>query len=513
VNGLAKAADPNRYNLFGWFLSAKNDLYVLYAAVIAVILFTLVRTFMYIRRISKKYPYEVINNLKFYNTSEPGTPFSFFRSIFWNRELTLDSEKGQQIFRHELFHVQQRHTVDIMLTEIITACFWYNPLFHIIKKELKAIHEFLADQYAASGSDRYAYAELLVQQTISSGRLSLSNYFFQNHIKRRIAMITQLKKGRYNYWSRLMPLPVAALLFCSIALYAKPNPNSPHNGIPVVSNSNIITDTTPKREKRLRYQDSDDQDNIKNDQSGQDEFRLKLNTDDLNDKEKIRAYINSLTTEQLREMLRNELQKRINYEVELQYKKALLDKKTSDVNNEAIKDTLLNKEQALMEAKLLNDKQDKLLRAEDIRIQMKQLADRDREKSGSDLLTEKGLEEEKYLSQLSNQSNDLIKMKELNGDQIRKAIQDQQSKIQQYHLDLEKLNNDQSDHLVDAEKRASEDNMILQKKLKGLSDDKLGKDVLLSKQAEIRELREAVRQLEMKMQQLQDEMERKKKDE
>src|SRR5882724_9650968 len=182
VNALAaKAAGPHRYDLFGWFLSAKNDLYLLYTGVIALILFTLIRTFLYIRRISRKYPYEVINNLKFYNTSEPGTPFSFFRSIFWNRELTLESENGQQIFRHELFHVQQRHTVDSVLAEIVTACFWYNPLFHIIKKELKAIHEFLADQYAASGSDRYAYAELLVQQTIRSGRLSISNYFFQNH--------------------------------------------------------------------------------------------------------------------------------------------------------------------------------------------------------------------------------------------------------------------------------------------------------------------------------------------
>jgi N-acetylmuramoyl-L-alanine amidase len=181
---------------------------------------------LYIRKISKQYPFEHIGELKFFTTREPGTPFSFFRNIFWSRDLPFNSRDGQQIFRHELFHVQQKHSFDIILTELVTAFFWYNPFFHLLKKEMKAIHEFLADQYAVSDNDRYAYAELLVLQTLKANHIPISNYFFQNHIKRRIAMITNNQSTRITYRSRLMALPVLAFLFCTIALYAQRSTNS-----------------------------------------------------------------------------------------------------------------------------------------------------------------------------------------------------------------------------------------------------------------------------------------------
>lgn len=202
-------------------ITVENTLYLLYGAASAVLLCILIRSLLYIRSISKKYPFERIGGLKFFSTHEPGTPFSFFRSIFWNKDLPFNSPHGQQIFRHELFHVQQKHSSDIILTEIVTAFFWCNPFFHLLKKELKAIHEFLADQYAISDNDRYAYAELLVLQTLKANHIHITNYFFQNHIKRRIAMITNNQSKKVTYRSRLMALPVLALAFCSIALYAQ----------------------------------------------------------------------------------------------------------------------------------------------------------------------------------------------------------------------------------------------------------------------------------------------------
>lgn len=213
--------------LMARLLTFENVLYLFYAVGIAILLWTLVRSLLYIRQISKKYPFERVSGLKFFTTTEPGTPFSFFRSIFWNKDLAFNSHDGQQIFRHELFHVQQKHSTDIILTEIVTAFFWFNPFFHLLKKELKAIHEFLADQYAISNSDRYAYAELLVLQTLKANHIPISNYFFQNHIKRRIAMITNNHSARYSYGSRLMALPLLALLFCTVALYAQRGKNYP----------------------------------------------------------------------------------------------------------------------------------------------------------------------------------------------------------------------------------------------------------------------------------------------
>lgn len=227
-----------------------NLLWLLYGTGLVVLLFTLARGLSYIRKISRQYPFEVVEKLKFYQTREPGTPFSFFRSIFWNDQLNFHSAQGQQIFRHELFHVQQKHTADILLAELITMIGWFNPFFHLIKKELKAIHEFLADQYAASGSNQYQYAELLVQQVMTLRQQSLAHHFFQNQLKRRIAMITQRNQSKYGYWSRVMVLPVSLLLFFSVTLYAgqqkEKQAGSPNNVTSVSLEKDIYrTDTTP----------------------------------------------------------------------------------------------------------------------------------------------------------------------------------------------------------------------------------------------------------------------------
>jgi beta-lactamase regulating signal transducer with metallopeptidase domain len=222
-----------------------NLTWLLYTAGVLVLLFLFARALWQIRRITLRYPYELIRRLKFYQTQEPGTPFSFFRSVFWNDQLSFNSPEGQQVFRHELFHVQQRHSVDIILAELITIAGWFNPFFHLIRKELKAIHEFLADQYATSGSDRYAYAEMLVRSIIQRQNLPLTHPFFQNHLKRRITMIIQHNNNRYGYLSRLMVLPVSLLLFFSLALYAG---DKKKTALPV--NNQPVTDTIPAGEQR-----------------------------------------------------------------------------------------------------------------------------------------------------------------------------------------------------------------------------------------------------------------------
>ena len=214
------AENPATNNINSW-LTLQNGLILLYGAGVLCLAYILLRSLFYIYRLSKKYHYEYVNSLKLYNTTEPGTPFSFFQSIYWNSSLDVNSSEGQQIFRHELFHVKQKHSADIVFLECIGVLLWMNPFFHLIKKEIKAIHEFLADQHAIANNDRFGYAELLVLQSIHAKRSPISNYFFQNHIKRRIAMITQFRNKNYSYWTRLMALPLSVLLFCAAALYAQ----------------------------------------------------------------------------------------------------------------------------------------------------------------------------------------------------------------------------------------------------------------------------------------------------
>jgi TonB family protein len=230
-------------NFWSKWMSIQNGLYFIYLAGLVTGLIILIRTIFYISRLKKKYPYETFDQLKIYNTIEPGTPFSFFRSIFWDKKISIDDSHGQQIFRHELFHVKEKHSADILLMEILCCAGWFNPFFHLIKKEIKAIHEFLADEYAASASNRYAYAELLVLHAISHKAPSVAHPFFHTQIKRRITMITQSNLVRRSgYISRIMALPLLFILVSAFAVKLTSKPSLIFSSHRASKNTTVVID-------------------------------------------------------------------------------------------------------------------------------------------------------------------------------------------------------------------------------------------------------------------------------
>src|SRR4030095_9856320 len=202
----------NAHSSFSWV-----NLFEIFYAVAAFSFFIrFLIAIRHINKLTKSYVAERIDHIYFFNTNEPGTPFAFFKWLFWNTKIELNSERGEQIFRHEIFHIRQKHSLDIILFELLTIAFWLNPFFHLFKKEIKAIHEFLADEFAIKENEEWDYAELLLMQVLES-RNHLLNPFFHNQIKRRIAMITSSKRPGYQYLRKIMVLPVAAVV---IALFA-----------------------------------------------------------------------------------------------------------------------------------------------------------------------------------------------------------------------------------------------------------------------------------------------------
>ena len=199
-------------NWFTW----ENLSLLFYILVASLVLFRIVFSLLKIRRMLRNNPTEQLGKIHFVNTAEPGTPFSFFRWLFWNKKIELHSEKGEQIFRHELFHIEQKHSWDTIYMELLTVVFWINPFFYLIRKELKAIHEFLADQFAVSENTKWQYAELLLMQALNTHQ-HLVHPFFHNQIKRRIAMITTSEKPSHQYLRKMMVLPLVAIV---LALFA-----------------------------------------------------------------------------------------------------------------------------------------------------------------------------------------------------------------------------------------------------------------------------------------------------
>jgi TonB family protein len=194
-------------NIFSWQLVA----ILLFTLISCVLLLRLYRTIHYLRLLKINKPSLELPEATLYFVSEKGTPFSFFRSIFWGKEQTLDNEAGRQILKHEIFHVKQFHTLDLLYLEILLIVAWFNPFFYLLRKELKAIHEYEADAYAMTEGDSFSYASLLLAN-YSGSIHPLTNPFFKNQIKRRIAMIMKNNKNKNSLLGRLMILPLLLVL-------------------------------------------------------------------------------------------------------------------------------------------------------------------------------------------------------------------------------------------------------------------------------------------------------------
>ena len=183
----------------------------IYVSIVIFLLLLLAKNIWAIRRLKHHYLEETIAEIHFYNTAEPGTPFSFFKNIFWNNSIDLHTEKGNQMLRHEMAHVTEMHSADKIFLQLLAAFAFWNPFLYLVKKELSVVHEFIADQKASAGDDQLQYASLLLTKALGSQQFALGNPFFHSQLKRRLIMLTTNKNPRFSYLRRLLVLPLAAI--------------------------------------------------------------------------------------------------------------------------------------------------------------------------------------------------------------------------------------------------------------------------------------------------------------
>ena len=188
-----------------------------------------------------------MDGFDFINTNEENAPFSFLNNLFWKQSISLQEEGGQQIFKHEITHIQQKHTWDRIYCQIIASLFWMNPFNWIIQKELVAIHEFIADEEAVGNSNVADFAKMLLQTHYGNHFLNPTHSFFYSSIKRRLAMLTQTSNPTYSYMRRVMVLPVLVITISlvSIKVHAREKIENKIESIKSQIESIIIDTTKP----------------------------------------------------------------------------------------------------------------------------------------------------------------------------------------------------------------------------------------------------------------------------
>jgi hypothetical protein len=149
--------------------------------------------------------------LRIYQVDASIIPFSFGNSIYINQDLH-SKQQWSDIILHEYVHIRQRHTMDILLTELICVLNWYNPFSWLMRWSIRQNLEFIADQQVlGSGVDRKGYQYHLLT-VLGEARYRLANNFNFSSLKKRIVMMNKIRSARLHLLKFLFVLPLAAVL-------------------------------------------------------------------------------------------------------------------------------------------------------------------------------------------------------------------------------------------------------------------------------------------------------------
>jgi len=138
---------------------------------------------------------------------------SFFRTVFLQKSLA--EEDRSLIEQHEIVHTRELHSLDILLFQLVKALCWFNPAIYLLEHQLKATHEFRADEVVAGKTDKSHYSYLLISQAVGVDSNVLMQPFSQkNLLKQRINMLNNKPRQIMKYFL-IIPTLVAALFIVS----------------------------------------------------------------------------------------------------------------------------------------------------------------------------------------------------------------------------------------------------------------------------------------------------------
>jgi hypothetical protein len=263
---LASTEKTETDTVFTW----ENSLLALY---FAGVIFLLIRLIFSLFSIAKLIFVHGIRRMKegylMVQTKAKTPIFSFMNILFWNEPATVSEEEKAKILAHELVHIRQWHSLDVLFMEILAIIFWCNPVAWAYRKSLQAIHEYLADAKVLNkGMSKTEYANLLVSQFLHTDTLYLTNHFLNKSLlKNRIMMIHQKKSNQKAFvkFAAVLPILAVCLLIaaCSkelnniqIAQFDMPKGFETQQKYTISANKEIVIDMDSTHAYMLRMSNS-----------------------------------------------------------------------------------------------------------------------------------------------------------------------------------------------------------------------------------------------------------------
>ncbi|MGV3762126.1 M56 family metallopeptidase [Parapedobacter sp.] len=197
---------------WGWFIS------YMYVLGVVVVLFRLLRSLIVLLRLFYRGTKTREQGITMVWVKKRIGPFSFFRWLF----MPQGTPPYEAVIIHERVHIRQWHSLDVLLFEIVRAFQWFNPFAHLLLRDAKLNHEYLADEQASLHEGAYRYAMLLIGSACRmDNRLLVNPIFNHTQLKKRISMLETKKSAGIARLKYLLAVPVVAGLLAISAFTVK----------------------------------------------------------------------------------------------------------------------------------------------------------------------------------------------------------------------------------------------------------------------------------------------------
>lgn len=194
--------------------SLTTEDYLLYAYLILAVVLA-IKFLLSIRKIAGIYFHSKKKKLDGYTLvelSNEHTAFSFFNILFIHPSMV----KNNTVLSHEMTHIKQKHSWDIVLLELLKICCWFNPVVYLMRKDLTLLHEYIADdKTTAIHITKHEYALFLIENSMAAYSSSVVNQLFnQSILKSRINMLNKEKTANWARLKYLLAVPLGVGLLC-----------------------------------------------------------------------------------------------------------------------------------------------------------------------------------------------------------------------------------------------------------------------------------------------------------
>jgi N-acetylmuramoyl-L-alanine amidase/beta-lactamase regulating signal transducer with metallopeptidase domain len=202
-------------------------LWSIYVLISLIFLFRFSKNYFKLIVKSKINPSVKYKNANLIMLDEKILPHTFLNFIFVNSEDFKNKNIEDELFAHEMVHVNQKHTLDILFIEFLKALFWFHPLFYLYKKAIQLNHEFLADEEIVNTYNNVSYYQnLLLHKSNGNTTIYLASNLNYLITKKRLLMMTKNTSKKIALLKKVAIFPILAglIYFFCIEIIAQEKP-------------------------------------------------------------------------------------------------------------------------------------------------------------------------------------------------------------------------------------------------------------------------------------------------